>query len=101
MMGLYMADDFANSVGITDTGMGTESGEPNADTTETTAYGIHAIRKPAQINMATCKMTTMMSHHCSVLAVYCYAVGRKQGEKQHKEYRHTMHYHIEKKTKSV
>lgn len=53
MMGLYMADDFANSVGITDTGMGTESGVPNADTTETTAYGIQAIRKPAQINMAT------------------------------------------------
>lgn len=36
-MGLYMAEDLANSVGITDTGMGTESGEPKADTTETTA----------------------------------------------------------------
>ena len=53
MMGLYMAEDFASKVGMTDTGMGTESGSPNAETTDTTAYGIQAIKKPAQISIAT------------------------------------------------
>lgn len=52
-MGLYMAEDLASNVGTTDAGMGTESGSPNADTTETTAYGIQAIKKPAQMSMAT------------------------------------------------
>lgn len=55
MMGLYMAEDLASKVGTTDTDMGTESGSPNADTTETTAYGIQAIKKPAQISIATCE----------------------------------------------
>lgn len=53
MMGLYIADDLANNVGITDNGMGTESGLPNADTTDTTAYGIQAIKKPVQMSIAT------------------------------------------------
>lgn len=53
MIGLYIADDLARRVGMTDTGIGTESGSPNADTTDTTAYGIQAIRNPAQISMAT------------------------------------------------
>lgn len=53
MIGLYIADDLASNVGMTDTGMGTESGSPNADTTETTAYGIQAIKKPVQISIAT------------------------------------------------
>lgn len=37
MIGLYMAEDLASSVGMTDAGMGTDSGVPNADTTDTTA----------------------------------------------------------------
>lgn len=50
-----MADDFANKVGMTEIEIGTESGFPNADTIDTTAYGIHAIKNPAQINIATCR----------------------------------------------
>lgn len=65
MMGLYMAEDLASRVGITETEIGTESGSPNADTTETTAYGIHAIKKPAQINIATWR-TQVEPHHRSV-----------------------------------
>lgn len=53
MIGLYIAEDLANNVGMTDTGMGMESGSPNAETTETTAYGIQAIKKPAHISIAT------------------------------------------------
>lgn len=53
MMGLYMAEDLASRVGMTETDMGTVSGSPNADTTDTTAYGIQAIKKPAQISIAT------------------------------------------------
>lgn len=55
IMGLYMAEDLASRVGITDTGIGTESGLPNADHTDTTAYGIQAIKNPAHINIATCR----------------------------------------------
>lgn len=48
-----MAADLASKVGTTETFMGTESGFPKADHTDTTAYGIQAIRNPAQINIAT------------------------------------------------
>lgn len=48
-----MAEDLASRVGTTETGIGTESGSPKADTTDTTAYGIQAIKNPAQINIAT------------------------------------------------
>lgn len=36
-MGLYMAEDLARSVGITEAEIGTVSGSPKADTTDTTA----------------------------------------------------------------
>lgn len=75
MIGLYIAEDLASKVGMTETGIGTELCSPNADTTDTTAYGIHAIKNPAQINIATCRAEgerhdTYNSVHVSEKSMY-------------------------------